>query len=84
MMSPKRWLKKLLVGLLVYIGIYLIFIAVLQALTGYDFTAAYAAVSGVGAVELILSGLIKQAETKKDKVPEDKTAKSPDRPNNTE
>ena len=62
-----RWLKKLLTGLLIYIGIYLPFVAVLQAVTGYDFTGAYAAVTGVGAVELIVSGLIKREETKQER-----------------
>ena len=71
MKSSKRWLKRLLIGLLLYIGAYLIFIAVLQALTGYDFTAAYAAVTGVGSVELIVSSLIKQTETKKEKASKD-------------
>jgi len=59
-----RWLKKLLTALLIYIGVYLPFVAVLQAVTGYDFTGAYMAVTGVGAVELLVSGLIKREETK--------------------
>ena len=59
-----RWLKKLLAALLVYIGVYLPFVVVMQAVTGYDYTAAYAAVAGVGAVELIISGLIKREEAK--------------------
>ena len=59
-----RWLKKLLTILLIYIAVYLPFVVVMQAVTGYDYTGAYAAVTGVGAVELIISGLIKRAETK--------------------
>ncbi len=59
-----RWLKRLLTALLVYIGVYLPFVVIMQAVTGYDFTGAYAAVTGVGAVELIVSGLIKREETK--------------------
>ena len=59
-----RWLKRLLTALLVYIGIYLPFVVIMQSVTGYDFTGAYAAVTGVGAVELIISGLIKREETK--------------------
>lgn len=62
-----RWLKKLLTALLVYIAVYLPFVAVMQAVTGYDYTGAYAAVTGVGAVELIISGLIKRAETKEER-----------------
>lgn len=59
-----RWLKRLLSALLIYIGIYLPFVVIMQSVTGYDFTGAYAAVTGVGAVELIVSGLIKREETK--------------------
>lgn len=59
-----RWLKKLLTILLIYIAVYLPFVVVMQTVTGYDYTGAYAAVTGVGAVELIISGLIKRAETK--------------------
>lgn len=59
-----RWLKKLLMILLIYIAVYLPFVVVMQAVTGYDYTGAYAAVTGVGAVELIVGGLIKRAETK--------------------
>ncbi len=59
-----RWLKKLLTALLVYIGVYLPFVVVLQSVTGYDYTGAYAAVTGVGAVELVVGGLIKRMETK--------------------
>lgn len=61
-----RWLKKLLTALLIYIAVYLPFVVVMQAVTGYDYTGAYAAVTGVGAVELIISGLIKRAETKEE------------------
>ena len=59
-----RWLKKLLTVVLVYIAVYLPFVVLMQALTGYDFTGAYAAVTGVGAVELIVGGLIKVADAK--------------------
>lgn len=59
-----RWLKKLLTTLLIYIAIYLPFVVIVQALTGYDYSGAYAAATGVGAVELIISGLIKREETR--------------------
>lgn len=62
-----RWLKKLLTILLIYIAVYLPFVVVMQAVTGYDYTGAYAAVTGVGAVELIVGGLIKRTETKMEK-----------------
>ncbi len=61
-----RWLKKVLSTLLVYIGVFLPFIAILQALTGYDYSAAYAAVTGVGGVELIIGGVIKIAEVREE------------------
>lgn len=59
-----RWLKRILTALLVYIGIYLPFVVIMQSVTGYDYSGAYAAVAGVGAVELIVSSLIKREETK--------------------
>lgn len=62
-----RWLKKLLTVLLIYIAVYLPFVVILQAVTGHDFTGAYMAVTGVGAVELIVSSLIKREETKSDR-----------------
>lgn len=62
-----RWLKKLLTVLLIYIAVYLPFVAVMQAITGYDYTGAYTAVTGVGAVELIVSGIIKWEETKEER-----------------
>ena len=68
-----RWLKKLLTVVLVYIAVYLPFVVLMQTLTGYDSTGAYAAVTGVGAVELLVGGAIKVAEArakkKRDDVP---------------
>lgn len=62
-----RWLKKLLTTVLVYIAVYLPYVVLMQALTGYDYTGAYAAVTGVGAVELIVGGVIKVAETREER-----------------
>ncbi len=62
-----RWLKKLLTTVLVYIAVYLPFVVLMQSLTGYDFTGAYAAVTGVGAVELIVGGVIKVAEAREER-----------------
>lgn len=62
-----RYLKKLLRILLIYIAVYLVFVAILQALTGYDYSGVYAAVTGVGTVELIVGGIIKITETKTNK-----------------
>lgn len=62
-----RWLKKLLTTVLVYIAVYLPYVVLMQALTGYDYTGAYAAVTGVGAVELIVGGMIKVAEAREER-----------------
>lgn len=62
-----RWLKKLLTTVLVYIAVFLPFVVVMQAITGYDFSAAYAAVTGVGAVELLVGGAIKVAEAREER-----------------
>ena len=62
-----RWLKKLLTVVLVYIAVYLPYVVLMQALTGYDYTGAYAAVTGVGAVELIVGGMIKIAEAREER-----------------
>lgn len=61
-----RYLKKLLSAVLIYIAAFLPFVAILQAVTGYDFSAAYAAVTGVGAVELIVGCVIKIVEAKEE------------------
>ena len=62
-----RWLKKLLTTVLVYIAVYLPFVVLMQAITGYDYTGAYAAVTGVGAVELLVGGAIKVAEEREER-----------------
>lgn len=74
-----RWLKKLLTTLLIYIGVFLPFTAILQAVTGYDYSAAYAAVTGVGAVELLVSAVIKIAETREERKTEKKNGKEDER-----
>ena len=54
-----RFLKRLIIAVLVYIAVYLPFIAILQAVSGGDFTAAYSVGGIVGAVELALGSVIK-------------------------
>lgn len=61
-----RYLKKLLSAVLIYIAVFLPFIAILQAVTGYDYSPAYAAVTGVGAVELIVGCIIKVTEAREE------------------
>jgi hypothetical protein len=59
-----RYLKRLILAVLIYLAIYLPFIAVLQALTGTDLTAAFSVGGIVGAVELALGSIIKITENK--------------------
>ncbi len=58
-----RWLKSCLKYIFIYIACYLPFVVIVQAITGYDYSGAYSAVSIAGAVELLVSGVIKIAET---------------------
>lgn len=62
-----RFLKRTLVSVLIYIAIYLLFVAILQAVTGYDFTAAYTIGGASASVEMILCALIKREEQKADR-----------------
>ena len=59
-----RFLKRLIISVLIYIGVYLPFIAVLQAVSGGDYTAAYSVGGIVSAVELALGSIIKITENK--------------------
>lgn len=62
-----RFLKLLLTLWLSFIVFFLLLLVVLQTITGYDYSAAYMAVTGVGGVELIISGIIKVAESRAEK-----------------
>ena len=57
-----RFLKRLLISVLVYAAIYLPFIAMLQALTGYDYTPAYQIGGVIVIVELIVAAFIEIAK----------------------
>ena len=59
-----RFLKRLIIAVLVYIAVYLPFVAILQAVSGRDYTAAYSAGGIVGAVELALGSIIKITENR--------------------
>ena len=48
-----RFLKRTLISVLVYAAVYLPFIAILQAVTGYDFTAAYTIGGASASVEQV-------------------------------
>ena len=62
-----RFLKRILISVLIYEAIFLPFVAVLQAVTGGDYTAAYTVGGAAASVELILCSLIKREENKKAK-----------------
>lgn len=59
-----RFLKRVLICVLVYAAIYLPFIAVLQVVSLADYTAAYTVGGITASVEMILCALIKREETK--------------------
>lgn len=61
-----RFLKILVVSVLIYLAVYFPFVTILQAITGHDFTAAYTAGGIVGAVELALGSIIKIIEAKEE------------------
>ncbi len=57
-----RFLKRLILAVLIYMAVYMPLVLLAQVLTGYDFTAAYAVGGAVGGVELALSSVIKITE----------------------
>ena len=59
-----RFLKRIIAAVLIYTAVYLPFVVVMQALTGYDFTAAYTIGGAFAAVELALSSVIKIKENR--------------------
>ena len=59
-----RFLKRLIIAVLVYIAVYLPFVAILQAVSDGDFTAAYSVGGIVGAIELALGSIIKITENR--------------------
>jgi hypothetical protein len=59
-----RFLKRLIIAVLVYIAVYLPFVAILQAVSGGEYTAAYSVGGIVGAIELALSSIIKITENR--------------------
>ena len=59
-----RFLKRLIIAVLVYIAVYLPFVAILQAVCGGDYTAAYSVGGIVGAIELALGSIIKITENR--------------------
>lgn len=59
-----RFLKRVLICVLIYAAVYLPFIAILQAVSLADYTAAYTVGGITASVEMILCALIKREETK--------------------
>lgn len=61
-----RYMKTIVAAVLIYLAVFLLVLVAAQVFTGYDFTAAYAAVSGAGIAELALTSIIKRDEKKHD------------------
>lgn len=62
-----RFMKAIVIGVLVYVACFMLVLVLAQIFTGHDFSAAYAAVGSVGAVELALTSIIKRQEKLFDK-----------------
>lgn len=60
-----RYLKRVINSVLVYVAVYLPFIAVLQALTGYDYSAAYSIGGIVSIAELAIGCVIEVVKNRK-------------------
>ena len=54
-----RYLKRLILAVLIYMAVYLPFVVIMQSRSGYDYTAAYTVGGVFGAVELALGSIIK-------------------------
>ena len=62
-----RFLKRVLICVLVYAAIYLPFVVIMQAWSGGDYTAAYTVGGALASAELILCALIKREEAKQER-----------------
>lgn len=61
-----RYMKTIVAAVLIYLAVFLLILVAAQVFTGYDFAAAYAAVSLSGIAELALTSIIKRDEKKYD------------------
>lgn len=61
-----RYMKTVVAAVLIYAAVMIIVLVLAQVLTGYDFSAAYAAVTLGGVGELALSAIIKHGENKQE------------------
>lgn len=62
-----RFLKRILISVLIYEAVFLPFVVLMQVISGGDFTAAYTVGGAAASVELILCSLIKREESKREK-----------------
>ncbi len=62
-----RFLKRILVSVLIYEAVFLPFVVIMQTVSGGDYTAAYTVGGAAASVELILCALIKREESKTNK-----------------
>ena len=60
-----RYLKRVINSVLIYVAVYLPFIAVLQALTGLDYSAAYSIGGIVSIAELAIGCVIEVVKNRK-------------------
>ena len=60
-----RFLKRILVSVLVYEAVFLPFVVIMQTVSGGDYTAAYTVGGAAASVELILCALIKKEENRR-------------------
>lgn len=61
-----RYMKTVVAAVLIYAAVMIVVLVIAQVLTGYDFSAAYAAVTLGGVGELALSAIIKHGENKQE------------------
>ena len=61
-----RYMKTVVAAVLIVTAVFFLVLVLAQVLTGYDFSAAYAAVTLGGVGELALSAIIKHGETKQE------------------
>lgn len=62
-----KYMKTVVAAVLIYLAVFLLILVAAQVFTGYDYTAAYAAVSLSGIAELALTSIIKRDEKKYDR-----------------
>lgn len=73
-----RYLKRVINSVLIYVAVYLPFIAILQALTGLDYSAAYSIGGIVSIAELAIGCVIEVVKSRNSPKEGDLNANRPD------